>query len=549
MLLLIQKDLCLIERREELSDEFNYVFVEKEADRVISFVEHLQHYEGEFAGKPIILEPWQCFIIANLYGWRFKNDLTARRFLKAFIYVARKNGKTLLMSALALFDILTEKGAQAYSGATRRDQAAIAFNNVKQFVEHNNELSKLLTVYQSSIVYPPTASKFQALSSEAKKFDGLNPSLSIIDECAAQNSSMLVDVLQSGSYARKSPLLLEITTGSFNLESVGKREYDGSVSILRDEINDDRYFCMLYELDEGDSWRDETMYIKANPNLNVSVSLEKLLFARDEAVRMPYKEAEFRTKNLNQWMTSNVAWINDTAWIKCIKAEDDLRDDVFNEDILEESVACGAVDLSKRHDITAYTLYFWLEKYKRFYAKHHFYIPEEQIDAKMRNESMRFREWIKNGYVTVCPGEVIDYGYLYNDIRSDLDKYKILEIAYDDYNALDLEKQIGDLVTLINFPQNLKKLSPASKDWEASVLRGDIYDPNPVLRWMLSCACAYIDPNNNIKIRKDGDSTSSKRIDGVITSIMAHDRLSVNINNSASTVSSTELLNFFKLSI
>lgn len=526
------------------AEDFPYYFDPSYANKVIRFIETLKQYEGEFAGKPLILEPWQIFIVCNLYGWRIKTDPSARRFLKSFIFVARKNGKTLLLSALALYDLLTEKGAQVYSGATRREQAAIAFNNVVQFVKHNPTLQELLGVYRNSIVYEKTASKFMALSSESKLMDGLNPSLAILDEVAAQGNSGLVDVLQSGTYARKSPLLLEITTGGFNQESVGKKEYDGSKAILLGNAKDDRYFCILYETDEGDKWTDETTYIKANPNLNVSISLEKLLFARDEAVRMPYKESEFKVKNLNRWENANTAWIKAADWAKCTN-----QDIEVTEEILQDAMAVGAVDLSKRSDITAFTLYFYLPELNKFYAKHKFYIPEGQIEAKLRNESMQFRHWIDMGYVTAIPGEVIDYDYMYEDIREALDTYRIAEIAYDDWNAVDLVKNIGLLTTLVNFPQNYKHMSPAAKDWEAAIISGSIIDDNPVLAWMISCCVVYRDASENIKPKKDGDASSSKRIDGVITSLMSFSRLRARLNGVDSSLDKEDLLAFYSLAV
>ena len=505
---------------------FGWTFVEADGDKVVKFIEALKHYEGIFAGKQIILEPWQHFIICNIYGWVKKDDPTVRRFRKVFIFTARKTGKTLLMSALALYGLLTEPSAQVFSAAVKRDQATIAFRNVKEFIKHNPTLQELLQVYRYRIVREETASFFEALASDAKSLDGLNPSTAIIDEIAAQGSSDLIDVIQSGQYSRKNPLLLEITTGSHNRESVGYLEYEAAKGLLAGITKDERFFTILYELDEDDDWKNEKVYIKANPNLNITVPLDALKQARDEAIRIPYKETEFRCKNLNQWMNANHTWISDQSWQKC------LQKDSY-EDMLGKSICIGAVDLSKRNDITAYTKYFYIEKEKKYVARHKFYIPEEQIENKMRSDSMQIKKWIQDGYIIAVPGETIDYNFLYDDIKADLEKYKIQEIAYDKWNAADLERQIGPLTTLVEFPQTMKVMSGPAKDFEADILKGLIVDNNPVVRWMNSCTVVYIDTSGNIKPKKDGDAASSKRIDGIITSIMALARLRENIENGS----------------
>jgi len=512
-------------KRSKDDPSFEWTFNETEGDKVVKFIEALKHYEGVFAGKQIILEPWQHFIICNIYGWVKKDDPTVKRFRKAFIYTARKNGKTLLMSALALYGLLTEPSAQVYSAAVKREQASIAFRNVKEFVRHNPTLQELIKVYRYRIVREETASFFEALASDAKSLDGLNPSTAIIDEIAAQGSSALIDVIQSGQYSRKNPLLLEITTASHNMQSVGYLEYEAAKKILQGITKDERFFTIIFELDENDNWRNEKTYIKANPNLNITVPLEALMQARDEAVRVSYKETEFRCKNLNQWMNANHTWISDQVWQK------NLQTDSY-EERLGDFLCVGAVDLSKRNDITAYTKYFYCPEDDKYIARHKFYIPEEQIDSKMRSDSMQIRKWIEQGYITAVPGETIDYQYLYDDIKADLNRYHLQEIAFDKWNAADLERQIGPLTTLVEFPQSMKNMSGPAKDFEATILKGKNVDNNPVVRWMNSCTVIYIDPSGNIKPRKDGDPASSSRIDGIITSIMALARLQYNIENN-----------------
>jgi phage terminase large subunit-like protein len=499
--------------------DYPFYFDEAAGDKVIKFLECLKLYKDQWAGKQLRLEPWQVFIVQNIYSWKRK-DTNNRRFTKAFIFVARKNGKTALVSGLPIWDVLTTKGGEAYTAATKRDQAKIAYENIKEFIKQNEGLSQRLTVYKSSsrIIYDRTSSKIEALSADIDSMDGLNPSCVILDECSAMKNFGTVKVLQSGTYARPEPLLIQITSGGDNMQSVGRLEYERSAKVLEGSIEADDYFTILYCLDEKDDWRNEKVYIKANPNLGVSVSLDSLIKARDEAIQQPSLEGEFRVKNLNQWVSPMTAWISARNWSKCHQDSSEVK--------LNNAIVCGAVDLSKKYDFTAYSLYFYTPKERKYFARHHFYIPDKQVEDKMKTDSAMIRKWIEQGHITATPGEIIDYDTMYKDIRADLEKYQVREIAYDPYNAGTLIKEIGPLVDLVEFPQHMKTMSPAAKNWEADVMDGKIVDDNPVMKWMVSNAAIYKDVNENIKPKKDStDPSSPKRIDGVITSIMAHARV------------------------
>ena len=497
-----------------------YYFDEKKADQVIKFVEALKHYEGKWAGKPIKLQPWQVFILGSVYGWRRKED-GSRRFRKAFVFVARKNGKTLLASALQLFEVLTEPGSQVYSIATQRKQAEVAFNNCKQFVRQNPDLSSIIDSYRNTLVYEPTASKIEALSSEYNKFDGLNPQFVLADEVSAHPNSRLIDVMQSGMYSRTQPLLFQITTASHNLENPGRWEWERSRKILDRVYEDDSFFTILYELDEDDDWMDPKNFFKANPNLGVTIDPDNLNIALREAIQQPAKQTEFKTKNLNLWMNNSIteSWITLESWGKCKQSEQDL-------DYLSTLPAVGAFDLSKRTDWTAWTVYFYDQDQKKFFSLHRFFIPEGQIELKMRHDSEMVQHWIDLGLVIATPGETVDYEYLKDCIQEDLQRFPGLsEIVYDRWSATDIINQFKDLTTLTEMAMDAKAFSEPAKKWEEDILNGRVVDNNPVMSWMVSCVSVYTDFNGNIKPVKPEAKKSTKRIDGVITSIMAHSRL------------------------
>ena len=509
--------------KKQSKKTFEYRFDEKKADLIIAFVERLKHYQDRWAGTRIKLEPWQCFILANIYGWVRKDD-GRRRFKKAYIQVARKNGKTIMLSALALWDVLTTKGGEAYAGATKFAQARRVTDNIYNFVKSDSELRSRLAFKRTEarIVNDMLSSVVAPVAADSNKLDGLFPSLIIIDEAERHRSSELADVLQSGQGAASQPLMFEIGTSSTDFQSYGRIEYEACEKLLEGITQDENFFAIVYEYDEEDDWKDLTKLIKANPNIDVSVMTENIKAFRDEAIRNPIKEIEYRTKICNRWIVSSTSWIKDKTWQKCIKNTKDYD--------LSNAIAVAAIDLSKRTDFTAYTTYFYLHDKKKFIAKHHFYIPEGQIEEKMKSDSLQIRTWIKQGYITATPGETIDYQYLYNDLEKDLAEYKLLEIAYDEYLSGGLEDKFRNLATMIPVAQG-NKLSVPIAEWEKAILDNEIIDNNPVMRWMVSNAEVKVGPTGLIQIVKPESRKRSRRIDGVITSIMAHSRLKVHAEN------------------
>lgn len=506
------------------NESYPYYFDYTEPKRVIKFAAALQHYEGEWAGKPIVFEPWQQFVLSQIYGWR-RRDNGTRRYKKAFVFVARKNGKTTLASVLMLYHLFAEPGAQVYSIATKRDQAGISFNNVKQFVARNPTIKKLVNVCYSTISYQKTASKLEALSSESDTMDGLNPSFALADEVAAYKTSKLIDVIQSGMYSRKDPLLLEITTGNDSLNNIGFQEYERSQKVLNGTIEDDSFFCILYAIDSNDDWKNTSKYIKANPSLGVTVTLESLQRARDEAIVAPYKEQEFKVKNLNLFENVSMSWISDKKAV--IAAQNYKKYDIANRDL--KNVPCvGAIDLSKRFDFTSLTLYWYLEDIDKYVAKHYLYIPSAQIEEKMKGDSMMIRSWINQGLITATPGEVNDYRYLISDLKEAMQKYNIVEVGFDRALSASL-LQIADTelpeLRLVEIPQTNSVMGPFNVEYEAMVVEEKLCDANPVWRWMLSNATIQVGATGLIHLDKIEDRKSSRRIDCVVTSVMAYNRL------------------------
>lgn len=499
--------------------DYPYYFDEEQANRFCQFTEMLKQYKDKFSGQPLKLENWQCFIFCNIYGWLDKNT-KERRFRKAFVFVARKNGKTTMMSATLLWDLLATNGAEGYAAATKRDQAKILFDSVKEMVRQNSSLSARLKTFSSTnrIINEKKAGKIEALSADADTMDGLNPSCVVVDELSAQRNFDVIKILQSGQGSRPSPLLFEITSGSDDLTSAGKQEFDRSCQILENVYEDDSFFCVLYTLDEKDDWKNESTWIKANPNLGVSVNLDFLRKTCLEAQQQPSLESEFRCKNLGQWLTNTSAWISAKTWEVSVQ---NAKKYTFNK--YKPYFAVLAVDLSKRVDLTVCSLCCFQDN--KYFLKHLMYFPTDSMRERIKKENELWQKWVDDGVIIPTPGSTINYDYLHRDIIKLCNEYDIKEILFDPYNSTSLINELQQDYNLVEVPQNLKVMSPYSKTYEEEVLKQNIVDDNPCVKWMINNCTVFIDPNNNVKVEKINKDKSHKHIDAVITSIMAVGRI------------------------
>lgn len=506
----------------EEDPNYPYYFDKEAASKIVDFAQATKQYNDQWRGKPLILQPWQKHIFMSIYGWKKKED-NLRRFRKAYIQIGRKQGKSTMLAVLLLYDLLITNGAQAYCACTKRDTAKIIFNCCKQTILQNNALQSRLKIYNSTsrIVNESNAGFLEALAADPDRMDGLNPSICCIDEIGSMADFDIVKRLQSGQGSRPEPLIFEIGSATDDMYSAGRQEFERADKILTGVVSDDTFFCIMYCLDEKDDWKNEDLYVKANPNLGVSTTKEFLHNLKVEALQQPSLEGELRTRNLGQWISPQTAWIPHSTWLNCINNAKTYK-------MPQDTSACaiiGAVDLSQRNDFSSYTLYFYDLTQKKYFTRHHFYFPEEMIDTKMKTDSPMIRKWIEQGFITPTKGPIIDYTVIFRDIKKDLETYNIREILFDPWNAATLVSEIGPLVDLVEIAQSMKAISPMAKDFEAAVIDKQIVDDNPVVAWMCSCCEIYRDANGNIKPVKRSGSASSNRIDGIVTSVMCLGRL------------------------
>ena len=343
------------------SKDIRWVFDEGQAEKAIKFISLLKHTKGVWAKKEenFILQPWQQFIVASLFGWVDKST-GLRRFTTAYIEVARKNGKTALAAAILLcvFFLDKEPGTEIYCVATKRDQAKILWAQMDSFIKKCPDLNKRVKFYPSTstIIVPNKFSYIKTLSSDSDTEDGLNPSAAGIDEYHAHKTNEMLEIIESGQAAREQPLNLITTTAGFNIESpCYTEERDSGINTLNKTIKNDRKFFFIAELDEKDDWQDIRLAKKANPNLGVSVSEEYIKERIKSASEIISKQSLILTKNLNKWVDAPETWIPIKKW-------KDLKIKISFEDL--ENCRCNiGVDLSNKIDLSCAVFELYSENY------------------------------------------------------------------------------------------------------------------------------------------------------------------------------------------
>lgn len=508
------------------SDDFPYRFNVEKAKRKIRFTQELRHTKGEWARRKqkLTLEPWQQFIDWVVYGWEHK-ETGLRRFTKVYEEEARKNGKTTRAAAAANYAFLVdgEEGAEVYCIATKKDQAKIAWAEAERQIRRHPFLRTKTQTYKmnSTVVIPGTAAMMRPLGKDSDTEDGLNPHFVLVDEYHAHPTNELINVMESGMGARSQPMTYIITTAGFDKNKpCYQQERQLVVDILERTIDPipENIFGIIFSLDEGDDWTDENVWIKANPNLGVSISWDYLRHQVGEALMSPQKQNNVMTKHFNVWTQATSRWIGSEAWAAC-KAK------VFEEKLAGRP-CYGAMDLSTNIDLTAWVLCFPpVEEGEIYQFLFRFFMPNDNLLERQRKDKVPYIAWKNREYITATEGNVIDYDFIEDRIRRDGEKFQIREIAYDPWNATEIVNHLSGDFSMVPFRQGFASMSAPSKDFEKRILAGEIaHSDNPVMAWMVSCTEVKTDPAGNIKPVKPDRGKTGKRIDGVVASIMALDR-------------------------
>ena len=516
----------------EHGEKRGLVFDPAAGQLVISFFTLLKHSKGEWAGRPIVLEPWQQFVLWVLFGWKkWIDGQLVRRFNISYMEVARKNGKSTLAAGVGLYLMVAdgEPGAEVYSAATKKDQARITHSEATRMVKSSPALKKRLTVFRDNIHIKDTASKFEPLGRDTDSMDGLNIHAAIIDELHAHKTRDMVDILETAQGARRQPLQFEITTAGFDRESICYQHHERTEKVLEQTVDEgeaDSWFGIIFTFDKDDDWEKPETWLKSNPNLGVSKKLEYMRDQAAKAKEMPSKLNSFLRLDMDVWTQSETKWIPLEHWMICGKAVDPVG--------LRGRTCYGGLDLSSTTDVSALVLVFPPQTEEDDYSVLcRFWIPEEAMHIRSHRDRVSYEAWVRQGHITATPGNVIDYDYILSQIDEDAQNYDLQEIAFDRWGATKIVQEIAEHgLTCVQFGQGFASMSPPMKELEKQILSHRLaHGNNPVLTWMADNLVAAMDPAGNIKPDK---SKSIEKIDGMVALIMGLDRAIRNEGNMGS---------------
>lgn len=496
-------------------------FDPERAERPIKFISKLKHWEGsQFVGKQFELQEWQKFLVYAIYGWIKKSDDT-RLVRQAYIQISRKSGKTSLCAALGLYSLVGdgEPGAQVDIVAPSSSQSHIALNAAQNYAMTINK-HRIFKLRNSDILFNHTNSKLRVMSSDSKYGDGFNSSTAIIDEFHAFRDSSIFNLITSSMGARRQPLLFLITTAGFDLYSHCKKYRDMCVDILKGLKTDDTIFPLIYEMDEEDNWENPDNWVKCCPALGVTVNKGYMAEQMTKAKNMPSEEAAIKTKTFNMWVSSCSIWLPDD---KIVHASEHF--DIY--DVFEN---CGSafiyagIDLASNFDMTCVTILLRTDN-EEYYFKTHCFLPESSLTDSINKD--KYRQWVKEGYLEVTPGNVTDYDYVLAKMLEINERLPITQIAYDTWNSSQFSinaTQAG--LPMMPYGQTLGNFNRPTKEFERLLSKGKVHlEYNPIVNWCFSNATLKIDKvNGNCKPVKSGSKASRDeegKIDCCITILEA----------------------------
>src|SRR4030042_835369 len=526
------------------------MYVEYKAKRAIDFIQSLTHTKAEWAYKPFKLLDWQIELVSEIFGNVDKDGY--RIYRECYVEIPKKNGKAELGAAIALylltFDDPLEIGAEIYSAAGDRKQAAIVFNVAADMVRQCDVLDSHCNIIDSQkrIVFYATNSFDEVLSSEVKTKHSFNTHGVIFDELHIQPNRLLWDVLTAGSgIVRRQPLVFTMTTAGFDKKSICWEMHDYAFKVKKKIIKDTHFLPVLYCLDEKADWQDEKNWYKVNPSLGTEkevkagtkiIDIKRFREDYDKAKLKPAAITNWRRLMLNQWTSQETEWLPFEAWKKC-----GGKGKKVDSEKLGKQKCYAGIDLSSTNDISAVVLVFEVEKdYK---VLPFFFIPKDNIEKRVKEHRVPYDVWVSEGYIFATPGHVIDYTFIEDKIYELAKEYEILEIAIDPYNSLQLNQRItASGLKTVEVRQGMKSLSPPTKECETLILSGRLHHGNnPVLTWMFSNVMIVSDLNDNRRVDKD---KSREKIDGIQALIMAISRAALHEDETSSIYDTSELLVF-----
>jgi phage terminase large subunit-like protein len=480
-----------------------------------------RHSIGRWAGEPLTLQPWQRDIVDQVYGWK-RPDGT-RRFREVYVEVPKKNGKSTLWSGLELYHLVAdgENAPEVYTGARDKKQASdTIFKELKNMISSSPDLKARLEVLDGErrVIYPKMRGFLQVLSADSANKEGFNASFTNIDELHAQATPDLYYTLRYAGAAREQPLFAAITTAGVDRESICYQVHETARQVLDGTISDTTFFGRIYAAEDGDDFEDPAVWRKANPSLGITIREDD--FARDlkAAKRSPSDWATFLRYRLNVWVGAVSRFLPRPAWDACAGDGPILECDLIGASCF------GGLDLASTTDLAAFAALFADGR-----VRVHCWAPEEGLLDRARRDRVDYAGWARQGFLTLTPGNVIDYDRIRADLLLFHAIHPITLLGVDPWNATQLVTQLTDQdglkVEMVR--QGYATLSPATKELERQVLAGVTrHGNNPLLNWAADNACVTRDANDNVRLSK---RSSRGRIDPLSALVNAYaSRLSGN---------------------
>ena len=517
---------CIVPARirrvyEALADDIanpkgGFIFDQKKAERPIEFIERFcKHSKGEWAGKPVKLELFQKAYISALFG--FVDAATGlRKYRETMFYVARKNGKSTMLSGLALYMLIAdnEPGAEVYSVASKRDQARLVFDEVLNMVKQSPDLARTLKKRKSDLYFSLTLSKMQPLGKNSDTLDGLNSHLVIIDELHSIKDRNLYEVMKQSQSARRQPLLIMITTAGTIRECIFDDMYKYACGVADGTIKDDTFLPILYELDSKAEWGDLLKWEKANPGLNRIKKLDDLIAKVERAKNSPRDLTGVLVKDFNVIQTVGTAWLT---------FEDINNPATFDLEAIRGGYAIGGADLSITTDLTCATLLL-LDKQETRYVVQMYWLPAENFQTRVQEEKIPYDKWLEAGQLRLCNGNSINYSDVTAWFIEMVNAYDLLIpwVYYDSYSAKYWVQEMEESgFTMVRCIQGAKTLSLPMQMLGADLQAKKVnYNNSSLLKWCMTNTGVQTDRNGNIVPIKA--QSPKYRIDGLASLLDAY---------------------------
>jgi len=530
-----------------------YWFDTAAADHACDFFPHfLVHTKAEWAGRPFELEAWQKDeIIRPIFGWKRRSD-GLRRYRTVYVEVPKKNGKSQLAAAIALYLLHCddEPGAEIYSLAKDRFQAAIVFDEARAMCRASPQLATRSTIFRREIFVPGTRSYYRVLSSDVPTKEGLNPHGILFDELHVQDDRDLWDTLRTGQGARRQPLTVALTTAGFAKKTLCGELHDKALAVRGGLVQDDSFLPVVYAIQKGEDWEDRKVWRRVNPNYGVSVKPEFLEQEYREAKESAAFQNTFRRYHCDEWVQQEFRWLDQKKWAACAGP---VPWQEMAAALKGRSCMAG-LDLSTTTDLSALVLLFDSvveaddEQYpteEQIEADKHapkipgweygdplstydvlpfFWCPEEGIRLRSKRDRVPYDAWCDEGALIATEGDGVDHSLIRRRVNELGQDHLIRELAVDPYNAHKLitELEQEDGFTVLRMQQSKGSMSPGSKALDILYRRRQVrHGGHPILAWCADNVTLAKDSYDNWQPSK---GKSTERIDGIVALVMALSR-------------------------